>query len=92
MIIRVMIDYENNAEKWWSNGGRKLWDKYEYARDRYDYLNFDEATAIQFMKEAEAIEGWNDPDAPPYAPFPLLYRTDEGDTVWMENNKLMVSK
>ena len=91
MKIRVMIDYENNAEKWWDNGGRVLWDKYEYARSNYDYLYLDEETAIQFMEEAEAIKGWNDPDAPAYAPFPLLYRTDDGETVWLEDDKLMVS-
>ena len=92
MIIRVMIDEQNDADTWWKSGGRELWDKYEHTRDKYNFLNLDEETAAAFFKEAELIPGWDDPEAPPWAPYPLDFQTDTGEIVWFENGKFVISK
>lgn len=92
MIIRVMIDYLNQAETWWEKGGRKLWDKYSYAKDKYNYLNLDETAAREFYHAAEKIPGWENPDQHAFARYPLEFQTLDGVNVWFEKDKLVVCK
>lgn len=91
-MIRVMIDYENNAETWWDNGGRELWDRWEYKKDKYNYLNLTEEEAKSFFKTASSIEGWDDPEAPAYARFPLLFVNENGEDVWFDGLEFAVCK
>lgn len=83
-MIRVRIDTQNTSEKWWENGGLDLWEKYLSLKDKYGDLNMSKTTALKFYHEASAIEGWNDPDAPPYAPFPLTFWNREGHEVFYD--------
>ena len=68
LLLRLSIDYENDARSWWENGGAELWESIAEAPDAASIV-LDEALALSWLAQAEAIEGWA--DGPEYAPHPI---------------------
>lgn len=66
---RLMVDYENAAETWWTEGGHDLWEKYGGSM-RDDEIEMTDAEAARFFEEAQRIPGWE--DGPSYAPNPVI--------------------
>lgn len=65
--MTVKVDYENNSEIFWE----ALRAHSELSRlPIADYADECEITPKQFAL-IQALPGWNDPDAPEYAPHPL---------------------
>lgn len=91
MLIRVMIDYDNNTESWWVNGGHDLWAKYSFAEDKYHYLNLNDTEAVAFYKEASSIDGWENPDAPVFAKFPIRFKTYSGEDAWFDGERFVTA-
>lgn len=74
---RITVDYENDADKWW-----------RYARvsptipkvaqplilTPVDTIEVEDMDAMLILIWAKSIPGWDDEDAPDYAPHPLLFQ------------------
>ena len=65
----LLVDHENNAEKWWDNGGRDLWDE-TTGREYANEITVPTIDAIKFFELAGTVQGWHDGDA--HAKFPVL--------------------
>ena len=75
MLIRLSIDFENSAERWWDSGGRDLWES--IALDPSDNaVVLDAPIAESWLAQAETLDGWS--DGPDYAPHPIA-REDVAD-------------
>ena len=89
-IIRVLIDYGNHSDTWWYNGGRFLWDKYSYTKDKYGYLNLNPKKLREFIEKAEQIRGWYTP-LNFNSPYPFIFQDEDGNNIKLEdikNNKI----
>lgn len=71
MLVRLAIDFENPARRWWEGGGRDLWEGIAEAPDAPSVV-VDEALADSWLAEAAQIPGWD--DGPEYAPHPVARR------------------
>ncbi len=76
MLVRLAIDFENPARRWWENGGRDLWESVSEGFEQNDIV-VDESIAASWLAQAEKIEGWN--DGPEYAPHPVLTKPVDDD-------------
>ena len=70
--VKIMVDYENNAEEWWDNGGRELWR--EFGGGRKDEIYLTERAAEDMERRAQLIPGYH--DGPYYAPTALIFDYD----------------
>lgn len=86
MVFKVLIDYGNNADMWWYSGGRSLWDKYSYTKDKYGYLTFDIKKLREFISKAEKIRGWHTPFNV-NSPYPFIFQDEEGNNIKMQEIK-----
>lgn len=72
-FVRISVDYENNAVRWWDAGGRELWEKWAGEDDSdsdSDALILEEHMLQYFLEDAERIEGWS--DGPNHARTPVV--------------------
>lgn len=67
-LVILAIDTENNAEEWWDEGGRELWQK--YSPEMEDSIELPKSKANIFLDQAKKIKGWN--KGPKYAPYPIV--------------------
>lgn len=65
---KLAIDYEFASRVWWESGGQQLWDAITEDFDGGG-VQVDDDLASSWMRQAEAIEGWN--DGSEYAPHPI---------------------
>lgn len=56
--IKIKINYENNAETWWQNGGSDLFDSYPAVESDPDEIYLDNPEA--FLERARLIPGWEE--------------------------------
>lgn len=72
----VSVDYENNAEEWWDNGGRELWIAFAAPVGNWSNVGWRcEKTAsgkdvAAFLEAAKKISGWA--AGPYYAKYPVF--------------------
>jgi hypothetical protein len=76
MLVRLAIDFENPARRWWEAGGRALWESVAEGFDTAHVL-LDESLAASWIARAAAIPGWD--DGPAYAPHPVTVKPVESD-------------
>jgi hypothetical protein len=70
--VIVCADKENNAEAWWDALGTQ--EPYLSMRLRADAGNAGVSLTADEFARVQALPGWSDPDAPAYAPHPLVVR------------------
>jgi hypothetical protein len=76
MLVRLAIDFENPATKWWDGGGRDLWESLAEGFDTSTIV-LEESLAHSWLEQARKIPGWD--DGPEYAPFPVALRDVDPD-------------
>ncbi len=77
MLVRLAIDFENDARRWWDSGGQDLWDAIREGFDGGSVV-LEAALAESWLAEAARIPGWC--DGPDHAPHPIrAERLAEGD-------------
>ncbi len=69
-MVRLVVDYENDAAQWWDNGGQELW--FGIAGGDEEVI-VDDAVADAWLDEAQRLPGWD--DGPEYAPYPVVVTT-----------------
>lgn len=68
----IKVDQENNSESWWHVIHRYP-NLYAALADETVYGVYDEiAVSGKLLKFLVGLPGWNDPDAPEFAPNPLM--------------------
>ena len=79
MLVRLAIDFENPARRWWDNGGHELWDSIAEGFDNNDVV-LEGSLADSWLEEAKRIPGWD--EGPEYAPHPIFLKpVDEDEDV-----------
>lgn len=74
---RISVDKENNAECWWDNGGRELWEKVTGSKNA-ESKDFELLPAMLFLRSAAKIPGFF--GGPEHAPNPVVINpADEGE-------------
>lgn len=68
MLVRLAIDYENDAPAWWNGGGRELWESIAEDADASSVV-VEESIARSWLDQAAALPGWD--AGPEYAPHPV---------------------
>ena len=71
--VKIMVDYENNAEEWWDNGGRELWREFGGSNNK-DEIYLTERAAEEMERRAKLISGYC--DGPYHAPTALIFDYD----------------
>jgi hypothetical protein len=78
-MIRITIDFECEADEWWENGGRVLWESLVEGFDNNAVL-LDDALAASVMEQAAGLPGWS--GGHEYAKHPLrLEEVDEDEAL-----------
>jgi len=62
-VIKAQVDWENNSEEFWN----AFYQRFPELKTDQDSYEFTEAE----WKEITNLPGWDDPNAPVYAPHPL---------------------
>jgi len=76
-MVRISIDFENEAAEWWESGGRDLWESVVEGFDNNSAL-MDRSLAESWLGQASQLPGWN--DGPEHAPHPVrLEEVDEDE-------------
>ncbi len=57
-VIRLAIDFENQATEWWENGGRDLWEALIEGFDDTSVV-VDSALAESWLAQAARLPGWD---------------------------------
>lgn len=73
-LVRLAVDFENDARRWWDGGGRELWEG--IAEDAHSVL-VDEHLAQSWLCEAARIPGWS--EGHEFAPHPIALREIDPD-------------
>ena len=76
MMVRLVVDFENTARRWWVSGGQELWDAIREGFDTHEVL-LEGSIAETWIAEAEKVPGWDDGHA--YAPHPIRISPVEDD-------------
>jgi hypothetical protein len=75
-MVRLAIDFENTARRWWDSGGRVLWESIAEGFDTAHVL-VDESLAASWLAQAARIPGWD--DGPEFAPHPVALKPVDAD-------------
>ena len=70
-MVKLAIDFENPGEKWWSSGGRELWEALLEGFDNHAVV-VDSALADSWLAQAAAIPGWE--GGPEFSPHPVCVK------------------
>jgi hypothetical protein len=76
VLVRLAIDYENPARRWWEEGGRELWEGIAEREDA-PHVVVEESLARSWLAQAQRLPGWD--EGPEYAPHPIAIRPVEED-------------
>jgi hypothetical protein len=57
-IVRLAIDFENQATEWWESGGRELWEALVEDFDAGSVI-VDSALAESWLGQAASLPGWD---------------------------------
>ena len=80
-LVRIQVDQENNSEKFWqAEKWNEKFDEYckKYESDDSDYFFCPYSEAQNIAEEMRLSDGWNDINAPDFAPHPVLFYVSEG--------------
>lgn len=69
-MYTVSIDYENNAEEWWENGGRELWNAFVSPTTWISEQKVIGREVVVFLEVAKQIPGWD--AGPEHAKYPFF--------------------
>ena len=76
-MVRLAIDFENEATEWWESGGRDMWESIVEGFDNNSAL-LDRSLAESWLTQAATLPAWN--DGPEHAPHPVrLEEVDEDE-------------
>ena len=69
----IQVDLENNDPRWWSelrasDDPNLAWVCATLERHVHDTIR----VPLDLLQKLQALPGWSDPDAPAYAPHPLV--------------------
>jgi hypothetical protein len=76
MLVKLGVDFENAARKWWDGGGRELWESIAERSDASSTI-VEQSIAESWIEQARTIAGWD--DGPDYAPHPIRIAQLEED-------------
>lgn len=74
-LYRIQIDFENNADEYWTNDAHRIWNSFECC------VRDDNMGALSFTRKSEAeralnkmreLPNWSSPEYPEFAPNPII--------------------
>jgi hypothetical protein len=76
-MVRLAVDFENPARKWWDNGGSDLWEGIAESVDAGS-VAVERALAESWMAQAEQLPGWSG-EGNEYSPHPIIIKEINDD-------------